>query len=55
MAKGELYPDYADSVSLILMGDWCSTADTINSEDLRRGEESETVAMKTQKNLLRIK
>jgi hypothetical protein len=27
-AKGELHLEHVDSVSLILMGDWCGKADT---------------------------
>jgi len=42
MAKGELYPDHADSASLILMGDWRSKADTVCNEDLGCGEETAT-------------
>jgi hypothetical protein len=49
MAKGELYPDHADSASLILMGDWCSEADTVSIEDLGCGKETVTDAFKTQK------
>jgi hypothetical protein len=39
MAKRELYPINTDSASLILMGDWCSKADTVNNENSRCGEE----------------
>ena len=53
MAKGELYPDHADSVSLILMGDWCGKADTVNSEDLRCGEETVADVFKRKKTQLR--
>ena len=52
MAKGELYPDHADSASLILMGDWCSNADTERNEDLRCGEETATDVFKTQKDII---
>jgi hypothetical protein len=51
MAKGELYPHYLDSVSLILMGDWCSKADTVCNEDLGCGEETVTDAFKTQEDI----
>ena len=49
MAKGELYPDHADSASLILMGDWCSKADTISIENLGCDKETVADAFKTQK------
>jgi hypothetical protein len=39
MAKRELCPVNTDSASLILMGDWCSKADTVNNENSRCGEE----------------
>ena len=39
MAKRELYPVNTDSTSLILMGDWCSKADTVRNENSRRSEE----------------
>ena len=51
MAKGELYPDHADSVSLILMGDWCSKADIASNEDPGCGEETVADAFKTQKDV----
>jgi hypothetical protein len=49
MAKGELHPDHADTASLILMGDWCGKADTVNTEDLRSGKELVADAFYTQK------
>jgi len=51
MAKRELRPDHADAASLILMGDWCSEADTVSIEDLGCGEETVADAVKTQKDI----
>ena len=51
MAKGELCPDHADAASLILMGDWCSKADTISIENLGCDKETVTDAFKTQKDI----
>ena len=39
------------SASLILMGDWCSKADTKHNEDLRCGKEMVADAFDTQKTL----
>ena len=49
MAKGELYPDHADTASLILMGDWCGKADTASVEDHRCGKDVVADVFYTQK------
>jgi len=49
--NGSCIRSNADSASLILMGDWCSKADTVRNENPRSGEENVTEAMEVQKTI----